>query len=356
MINNIKNIITTVTFCISLSLGLGAKESPSNAPEEKPNLSAIADQISELMRHHHYDPDQLKQKAYEQMEKKAELIAENADSVKDFVDGFNKAWKEGPFSHVRLDFAKMNAYALANYLDAMEVGGSGCQLSWEEDTAILTVNTMMGLDTIRQIQEAYSEIIANDAKALIIDLRNNGGGAFAIKPLVAHLTKKPLDAGVFVSQKWTGSHEGSPSKETIENVQPWEGWSIKTFWDDVVEKGILRVQLQPATEVYEGPVCVLVSNVTASAAELAADAMGQLDNVLIIGETTAGQMLSQTMFDLADGLQLSLPIADYFSASAGRLEGQGVSPDIQTVAADAMTAAMTWIQKNTTYHSEEDAL
>jgi hypothetical protein len=36
------------------------------------------------------------------------------------------------------------------------------------------------------------------AERLIIDLRRNGGGAFAVVPLIAHLIDDPIDAGLFV--------------------------------------------------------------------------------------------------------------------------------------------------------------
>jgi C-terminal processing protease CtpA/Prc len=45
------------------------------------------------------------------------------------------------------------------------------------------------------------------------------------------------------------------------------------------------------------------------------------------------------MYDLPHGLQLSLPIADYYSLTRGRLEGVGVRPDVPTSGAAAMDAA-----------------
>ncbi|MBK7902596.1 MAG: hypothetical protein IPJ97_06240 [Proteobacteria bacterium] len=42
---------------------------------------------------------------------------------------------------------------------------------------------------------------------------------------------------------------------------------------------------------------------------------------VVVGEQTAGQMLSQKPYDLTEGLQLYLPIADYVSIRAGRIEG-----------------------------------
>jgi len=345
--HHIRSIITTVTLFASLIIGVQAEHPDVSAEDAHPKLKLIAGQISQLMREHHYDPEALKAAAYEKMEQKATELAQNSDTPQVFVEQFNKLWQSGPFSHVRLDFAKMSAQSLADYIDTMEVGGDGCTLTWDGDTAILTVNTMSGMDTIRQISENFHAIIQKPAKALIIDLRQNQGGTFAVKPLVGHLINKPLDTGVFVSRKWSEAHENPPSADELKTIEPWQGWSVKTFWNDVISKGVLRIQIQPSEEIYSGPVCVLMSKTTASAAEMAADALGQLENVVIIGETSAGQMLSQTMFDLADGLQLSIPIADYFSRNTGHIEGTGIKPDIQAITSEAMQVALNWIQQHT---------
>lgn len=76
-----------------------------------------------------------------------------------------------------------------------------------------------------------------------------------------------------------------------------------------------------------------------SAAELAADAFSASGRAVLIGEKTAGEMLSQTFFDLPDGLQLSLPVGDYYAFHSGWIEGKGVQPHIATNASDAMIAA-----------------
>ena len=51
-------------------------------------------------------------------------------------------------------------------------------------------------------------------------------------------------------------------------------------------------------------------------------------------------MLSQKIYDIPGGLHLSLPIADYYSAVHGRIEGVGIKPDIETNAADALEIAL----------------
>lgn len=71
---------------------------------------------------------------------------------------------------------------MAEYFDQMNVAGKGANLRFQEGTAVLTVTTMMGQDTIRQIKEDYLQIAKQQPENLIIDLRNNHGGAFAIPP------------------------------------------------------------------------------------------------------------------------------------------------------------------------------
>jgi C-terminal processing protease CtpA/Prc len=126
----------------------------------------------------------------------------------------------------------------------------------------------------------------------------------------------------------------------MQAVEPWEGWSIKAFWADVQENALTGLSFSPAEPIYTGPVYVLTSKHTASAAELAVDALKGSGRALIIGENTAGEMLSQKIFDIPGGFQLSLPIADYYSISNGRIEGVGIKPDIEVDAAAALHTAL----------------
>ena len=89
---------------------------------------------------------------------------------------------------------------------------------------------------------------------------------------------------------------------------------------------------------------MLISKKTASAAEFTVDALAQEESVTIIGETTAGEMLSQKMYDLPHGFQLSLPIAEYYSHRMGKIEGKGVEPDIEIDQNVAMDLALALIE------------
>jgi len=262
----------------------------------------------------------------------------------EFAHAMREEWSNAhPFSHVDLVRARMPVAAMVEYLDGMRLGFEVARLEWQDEIAVLTVDSMMGNDTIEQIEAAYDEIAVRGARGLIIDLRANGGGAFAVKPLVEHVIDEPIDAGYFVSRQWTENNDGLPNAGDVESQTPWTGWSIRTFWADVLSRGVVRIRMTPDANNFDGPVIVLASESTASAAEMAVDALKASGVAVIVGEQTEGAMLSQTMFDVTGGYQLSLPIADYYSSTHGRIEGVGVTPDVITSAEEAMDVALAML-------------
>ena len=324
----------------AMSLSIACATTEETVVPREGELQEITAAISETMRAHHYNPDVLASADYAAIEEQVDALAASAQSTEAFITGFNAIWTDGPFSHVVLQTGSETAAETAANLDALRVGGGGARLVWEDDIAVLTVTTMMGLDTIEQIDAAYAEIDQRGARALIIDLRENSGGAFAIRPLVGHAIEAPLDAGVFVSQGWAAEHSGYPTLEETQAVEPWQGWSIVAFWRDAQKDPFTRVQFWPLAPVYAGPIFVLVSQETASAAELGADALQASGRAMLIGETTGGEMLSQKVYDLPQELLLYLPIADYYAFHSGRIEGMGVTPDVSADAELAMAIAL----------------
>jgi C-terminal processing protease CtpA/Prc len=109
-----------------------------------------------------------------------------------------------------------------------------------------------------------------------------------------------------------------------------------------------RVLFNPQRPTYKGLLYVLISDNTASAAELAAEAMQASGRATLIGEKTAGAMLSQKPYDLSNGWIIFLPFVDYVAKQSGSLEGKGIHPDIETSADQAMDRALTEINKNST--------
>lgn len=340
---------SSLLFSLLLTLILGSSpalaEESSSFKENQTDLLTLSEEIDNLIQTYHYNPRELEGEAYREQVRKIREIALSTDSSGDFISAFNHAWQNGPFSHVRLTQAHQSADELARFLDGMNVGGNGVQLELDGSTAIMTVNTMMGQDTIEQIFDAYQLIHEQGISFLVIDLRNNDGGAFAIRPLIGHLISQPTEGGYFISRKWASSHTRKPSGAEVESISPWDGWSIVRFWQDVQTSDILRMQHHPMKPRFSGHIYVLVSEQTFSAAEIAVSAIKGLPNATIIGERTAGEVLSQKVFDVAPGYHLFLPVADYYSAKGIRIEGKGISPDIEASAEEAMAIAQQQIDK-----------
>ncbi len=337
---------TLARLALAISAGL-AIASPSSAAEPasdsaKPHRE-VATAISQAMREHLYNPKLIESPAFADIEARVAALAARSMTRADFLSGFNKLWQHGPFSHVVLAESQGSALEMAQYFDNMRIGGGGATLSWQADTAVLTVTTMMGQDTIEEVHAAFADIVERAPKAMVLDLRENKGGAFVSRALISHLISEPFEAGVFMSRQWYAEHDDVPSLNDALVLKPWDGWTVQSFWADVQAKPLTRVQLQPAAPVFSGELYVLTSPTTASASELTAEALRSARHATLVGEHTAGQMLSQTPYDLPEGLQIFLPIADYYAHGAGKIEGVGLEPDVKVPAEQALSTALSRI-------------
>lgn len=137
--------------------------------------------------------------------------------------------------------------------------------------------------TEHEVQEALDEM--GDIKGLVLDLRQNPGGLLSEGVGVADKFLKKGDVIV--------SHHGRSSPEKVYRAA--HGNSGKDY-----------------------PIVVLVNRGTASAAEIVAGAIQDHDRGLIIGETTFGKGLVQTVYPLSENTGLALTTAKYYTPS-GRL-------------------------------------
>src|ERR1700693_3417593 len=140
--------------------------------------------------------------------------------------------------------------------------------------------------TEKEVQDALDGVYqAGDLKGLILDLRQNPGGL--------------LNEGVGVADKFLRknqlivSHHGRSSPERRYTAAHGNGGK-------------------------EYPLVVLVNRGTASAAEIVAGAIQDHDRGLIVGETTFGKGLVQTVYPLSENTGLALTTAKYYTPS-GRL-------------------------------------
>lgn len=137
--------------------------------------------------------------------------------------------------------------------------------------------------TEKEVEDALEEF--SDLKGLILDLRQNPGGLLSEGVGVAD---KFLKKGAVIV-----SHHGRSSPEKVYRATHGNGGK-------------------------DYPLVVLVNRGTASAAEIVAGAIQDHDRGLIVGETTFGKGLVQTVYPLSENTGLALTTAKYYTPS-GRL-------------------------------------
>lgn len=304
------------------------------------DFRAAAKSIVATIRAHHYRPPALDTEAYHQIEKAVIEIGETAQSADDFFTRVDRVLRSGPDSHLFLRRPAAPPSERNVRPNAQSARADAVTLAWEGEAAVLTVNTMSGDDTNAKIEVAYDQIAARGPRKLIIDLRRNGGGAFAVLPLVGHLITEPMDAGVFVSRLWYKDHDAAPGPTDFPSATPMRWHSVPVFRESMLSRPLTSYRIEPMQPRFSGPVYVLSSASSISAAEIAIDALKTKRRATIIGEKTPGMLLSANGFEITGGFQLVVPIADYYSISGRRIEGTGVTPDIRVPADKAMAVAL----------------
>jgi len=139
--------------------------------------------------------------------------------------------------------------------------------------------------TDREISDAMHELDAPSLDGLILDMRGNPGGLLNEAVAVSDMF---LDKGQLIV-----SHHGRNSQD-----HPYR--AVRGNRGDTV------------------PLVILVNNNSASATEIVAGAVQDHDRGLIVGETTFGKGLVQTVTPLSENTGLALTTARYYTPS-GRL-------------------------------------
>lgn len=165
--------------------------------------------------------------------------------------------------------------------------------------------------------------------ALVIDLRENGGGnAETMNFMLSYFLKDSLQTG-----------EGRYRKEnkTVKNHIP---------HDAVINK--------IADEV---PVYILVSNRTSSAAEGFAYTLQQFKRAVIVGEQTKGEGNPGSLFAINEAMYMMIPTIEVRSAVSGKgIDGIGVTPDIQISTDKAYSKALLEICRQLSKTAQVDEL
>ena len=152
-------------------------------------------------------------------------------------------------------------------------------------------------------KEKVDDLVSQGATSLIIDLRNNGGG------IVDEST-------------------------TIANYFLDKGKTIMTTKD---KDGNEEVTKAEKDKEYSMPIVVLVNENSASASEILTGALKDNERATIVGDTTYGKGVIQTVLTLSDGSGLKITTAEYFTPSGTEIHKKGITPDVEVKLPDSVT-------------------
>ena len=145
------------------------------------------------------------------------------------------------------------------------------------------------------MDEGLQELLSQNPRAIIFDLRGNPGGWLDQAVEVADLF---LNDGVVLYERWSDGSE-------------------QTF------------DAHPGDAGEDVPLVVLVDRGSASAAEIVAGALQDRERAVLIGELTFGKGSVQRPFTLSDGSELRVTAALWFTPNDQAIHGTGLTPDIE---------------------------
>lgn len=155
--------------------------------------------------------------------------------------------------------------------------------------------------TVTQFEQAMQDLEQQGMQGLIIDVRNNPGG------LLSSVVK------------------------ILEGILP-EGKIVYT--KDKNEQG--KTYMSEGKTPFTKPMAVLVNENSASAAEIFSGAIKDYKLGTLIGKTTFGKGIVQTVLPLSDGSALKMTVSRYYTPSGVCIHETGITPDIEVTLDEAL--------------------
>ena len=173
--------------------------------------------------------------------------------------------------------------------------------------------------TAPEFEEAVNDLLSQGAKGFIFDLRDNPGGLVsAVTRMVSYLSDetKSSDGVVMYTEDKNGKR--------IDEYKDTDGHKV-----DV-------------------PMVVLANGNSASASEIFSGSLRDLTGAKLIGTTTFGKGIVQSVIPLSDGSGMKITIAKYFIPSGYDLHKVGLEPDIEVELPDGKKNAVNIDRKDDT--------
>ena len=189
------------------------------------------------------------------------------------------------------------ADALTFEMTREKINNVSADISYSDKTAIISVYRFAE-DTGSLVRKLAEQAKAKQVDKVILDLRNNGGGYVSA-------------AGEMLSL-WLNGGDKYMIEKSIHNDD-------KT---DYVPRGKNPILKDTKT-------IVLINRSTASASEIVAGALKDYQKATIVGMTSFGKGVMQTMLNLSDGGKLKVTTAHWHTPNGSSINKTGIKPDVE---------------------------
>lgn len=145
-----------------------------------------------------------------------------------------------------------------------------------------------------EFKENYEQLKQQGAKALVVDVRSNGGG----------VVDEAIDILEMICDK------GS------------------TLLIEIDKKGNEEIIKSEEKPIIDMPIVVLTNEYSASASEIFAGAVKDLEKATLVGTKTYGKGVIQSLIKLKDGSGIKITTAEYCTPNRNKINKVGIEPDI----------------------------
>ncbi len=148
--------------------------------------------------------------------------------------------------------------------------------------------------TAEQFRKAIDDLDSQGQVGLIVDIRDNPGG---LLDTVVNMLDRMLPEGLIV---YTEDKYGTREEEKSDNK-----------------------------EQFKKPLAVLINGNSASASEIFAGAIQDYNLGTIVGTTSFGKGIVQSIIPLFDGTAIKVTVSKYFTPKGKNIHGIGIAPDVE---------------------------
>lgn len=169
-----------------------------------------------------------------------------------------------------------------------------------------------------QFEKAVNDLESQGMERLIIDLRDNPGGVVdsCVQMAAYVLPEDKLDGTILT----TATKEGESDRYYCK-----DGQILHEYNDGSTDKKYPK----PDDHEITVPIAVLINGQSASASEVFSGALQDYGVAKLVGTTSFGKGIVQSLLPLDDGSAIKITVAHYYTPAGNDLHKKGLTPDVE---------------------------